>query len=89
MLESLGGELIFVRLTLDRTEQERRIDAPSRAEYGKLKSLDLLRTLTDQFDLAMAAMPAPALSIDTRRTFPADAAQQIAATFDLPRRATP
>lgn len=78
MVEAAGGEVIFVALTLSDAEQERRLDAPSRAAFGKLTSVDLLRELKPQFDACLAAMPAPALSIDTEISPPDAAAERIA-----------
>ena len=67
-VEAAGGEIIFVRLTLSRDEQERRIGNPDRAAFRKLRSLDLLRELRDQFTASEAAMPPAALTIDTGAT---------------------
>lgn len=73
-----GGEVYFVRLTVPVEEQERRINAPSRAAFEKLRSLDLLRELRPQFDAALAAMPEPDLTIDTASVDALAAAQAIA-----------
>jgi uncharacterized protein (DUF1501 family) len=40
---AFGGTMPTVRLTLAWEEQERRIDNESRGEFGKLRSLELLR----------------------------------------------
>lgn len=82
-VEKAGGEVIFVRLTLSRAEQERRIDTPARAEFGKLRSLELLRELRDQFEACEAAMPEPLISIDTTDEMPARAAVSIARAAGL------
>ena len=84
-VEAAGGTTIFVRLTLSRDEQERRIANADRAKFGKLRSLDLLRDLRDQFADAEAAMPAAALTIDTGATDPATASRLIADRFGLTR----
>jgi hypothetical protein len=73
-----GGEVVFVRLDMPAHEQERRIDAASRAEFGKLRSLDLLRELRPAFDAALDGMPEPRLTIDTGRTSAAETAARIA-----------
>ncbi|MDF2384458.1 hypothetical protein JMG10_23505 [Nostoc ellipsosporum NOK] len=78
LVESHGGRALFVALTLDRAEQERRLVAEDRAAFGKLRSLELLRALRGEFERCMAAMPAPALAIDTGRTSPEQAAEHIA-----------
>src|SRR6266446_1998140 len=64
-IESAGGRVHFVRLLVSPEEQERRIGNPDRAEFGKLRSLELLRQLQPQFEECEAAMPAPTLTIDT------------------------
>jgi hypothetical protein len=73
-----GGTMPMVRLTLPWEEQERRIDNESRGEFGKLRSLELLRQLRDDFAAAEAAMPPADLTIDTMRVQPAEAARMIA-----------
>lgn len=78
LIRSFGGKVVFVALTLDSAEQERRIANADRSAFGKLTSLDLLRRLRDDFDAAMAAMPAPALSIATDDIPPKEAADRIA-----------
>lgn len=77
-VEPFGGSVVFIALTVSHEEQERRIVAPGRSEFGKLRSLDLLRELRSSFDDSMAAMPAPDLSIDTEACDPAIAARRIA-----------
>ena len=78
LVRALGGEVVFVALTLDPAEQERRIANASRSAFGKLTSLDLLRQLRGDFDAAMAAMPAPALTVATDEIPPDEAAGRIA-----------
>jgi len=83
VVESHGGEVCFVRLTLSIAEQERRIANASRREFRKLTSLDVLRSLRSDFDACDASMPAPDLTVDTETTDPATAARRIAAAFGL------
>jgi hypothetical protein len=77
LVQSEGGEVIFVALTLSAEQQECRLVAPGRAAFGKLRSVDLLRRLRDAFTACEAAMPQPALTIDTGGTEPRDAAEAI------------
>ena len=84
-VEATGGEVIFVRLTVSREEQERRIGNPDRAAFGKLRSLDLLRELRDQFAASEAAMPPAAFTIDTGANKPTAASRLIADRFNLTR----
>jgi chloramphenicol 3-O-phosphotransferase len=73
-----GGEMPMVCLTVPFDEQERRIDNTSRGEFVKLRSLELLRQLRDDFTAAEAAMPPADLTIDTTQVQPAEAARMIA-----------
>jgi len=73
-----GGTMPMVSLTLPWEEQERRIDNASRGDFGKLRSLELLRKLRDNFAAAEAAMPPADLTIDTMLVQPAEAARMIA-----------
>jgi len=84
-VEAAGGEIIFVRLTLSRDEQERRIGNPDRAAFGKLRSLDLLRELRDQFTASEAEMPRAAFTLDTGATKPIAASRLIADRFNPTR----
>jgi hypothetical protein len=77
LVEAAGGQVIFVALTLPPEVQERRLTDPSRAAFGKLRSLDLLRELRGGFEASMAAMPAPAATIDTSVQTPVQAARTI------------
>jgi len=82
-IEASGGEIALVRLTVPRDEQERRIDNASRGEFGKLRSLELLRQLRAEFDRCEAAMPPALLTIDTMMTEPATAARLIVEQLGL------
>jgi hypothetical protein len=53
--------------------------------FGKLRSLELLRQLRDQFMASEAAMPPAALTIDTGTTKPTAASRLIADRFNLTR----
>lgn len=83
LVEAAGGEVVFVSLTVDEAEQERRLAAPSREAYFKLKSVEVLRSLRAQFAYALATMPAAAVTIDTGVMQPAEAAQKIADTLGV------
>jgi hypothetical protein len=81
----LRGTVLFVALTVAPDEQERRLADPSRAEFGKLRSLDLLLNLRADFARSMAEKPAPDLAIDTTSNSPFLAATQIAARISALR----
>jgi hypothetical protein len=87
-IESIGGETIFVRLTLSIAEQERRIGSIDRAEFNKLRSLALLRRIRDELSECEAAMPPAAMTIDTACVEPRMLARMIADTFSLPLTST-
>lgn len=78
LIESLGGEVVFIALTVSAEEQMRRINNASRAEFGKLRSPELLAELKHTFAASMAAMPPAALTLDTGTLSPEAAATRIA-----------
>lgn len=77
LIQAAGGKVMFVALTVLPDEQERRLVEPGRAEFGKLRSLELLRNLRAEFAACEASMPAPALTIDTGAMSPPQAAAMI------------
>jgi hypothetical protein len=84
LVQARGGDISFVELTVSQEEQGRRIADPNRKSHGKLTSPDLLRKLRPMFETASAAMPKPAISIDTSAVQPEDAARKIAAAVGAP-----
>lgn len=84
VVKAAGGRTAFVQLTVSVAEQERRINAPSRAEFGKLQSLELLRELRAQFVAAERAMPPAQVVIDTTVLDPAGAARRVVEALGLP-----
>ncbi len=76
-----GGRARFFALTVGREEQERRLTNPSRAAFGKLQSVELLRSLRAELDAAFAAMPAAELTLDTGALSPDESAARIAAAM--------
>jgi chloramphenicol 3-O-phosphotransferase len=86
LIEDSGGEVAFVRLTVPAAEQERRLIEPSRREFAKLRSVELLRELRGRFDFDAleAAMPPPRLVLDTMAMTPPEAARLIVEQLGLP-----
>jgi hypothetical protein len=80
-----GGEVIFVELVCPLEELKQRIGSPSRLNYRKLSSLSLFETLQAAGEFDTAHMPPPALTIDTSRNSPLEAATQICDTLHLDR----
>lgn len=78
IVEAGGGDVIFISLKLAADGQLARIANADRAQFGKLRSADLLRTLQPQFEDCEAAMPAAHLTLDTAETPAARAAELIA-----------
>ena len=64
-VESAGGKVLFVQLTCAVDELERRIENASRAEFGKLRSLELFRELDQTGAFQCPELPNSGLSIDT------------------------
>ncbi len=81
LVEAAGGEVIYVALDLAPDEQERRLGNPSRAAFGKLQSLDILRSLRASMDACMQRMPAPAVRLDTGSITPDEAADAVLAVM--------
>ena len=79
LVEAAGGEVIFIALTVSAEEQMRRVANASRAEFGKLRSPELLAELKEAFAASMAEMPPAALTLDTGTLSPDEAADRIAA----------
>jgi chloramphenicol 3-O-phosphotransferase len=71
-----GGRVIFVELTCSQDELERRIENPSRSEFGKLSSIELYRALKDSGAFHFTTLPSD-LSLDTTHTSPAATAALI------------
>ncbi len=78
-----GGAVRFVALTCPETEQDRRVEAESRAAFGKLRSTAVLRQIRADGALDFGPIPAE-LTIDTTDLPPAQAARRIADGLGLP-----
>jgi chloramphenicol 3-O-phosphotransferase len=81
-VESGGGTVYFVRLRVSDAEQERRVTNPSRAEFGKLASVETLHRIATQ---PAGELPPADLEVDTDRRSAESSAALIASHFDLPR----
>jgi hypothetical protein len=80
LVKGSGSNMLFVRLLCSRDEQERRIENPSRAEFRKLRSLEVLRKLRKR-DEGYSELPPGDLVIDTELVAPEQAAEQISAAL--------
>jgi hypothetical protein len=69
----VGGKVIFVELTCSEDELERRMEEPSRNEFGKLSSVEHYRELKDAGAFNFPKLP-NGMSLDTTNQLPADTA---------------
>jgi hypothetical protein len=63
--------------------QEQRVEAASRAEFGKIRSIRVLKELRESGAFEVGAMPDSGLKIDTSRVDAREAARTIASFFGL------
>jgi hypothetical protein len=82
-IEGNGGEVIFVRLTCQPNELEKRITNPTRQTFGKLTSLDLFKQLNSDGVFDTPENVPDRLAIDTTKISPAEAANRIATELKL------
>ena len=82
-IENAGGRVLFVRLVCPEDELEKRMKNEARAEFGKLRSLDLYRRLQDEDAFAYPPLPDSGLTIDTSETEPVESARRIVDHFSL------
>jgi len=83
VVESSGGEILFVELSCSRKEHERRIEDPSRLAFGKLYSIERYRELERAAAFIGPTIPANALVIDTTNLHPPAAAVLIIRSLNL------
>jgi hypothetical protein len=76
LVESAGGQLVFVELTCTEEELERRMEAASRKEFGKLASVKQYRSLRDAGAFQFPKLPR-GLILDVTTLQPAESAQLI------------
>ena len=76
-IEAAGGRVVFVELTCDEAELERRMEDASRKKFSKLASVELYRSLKHDGAFDFAKLP-DGLSFDTTNQTPAATAQAIA-----------
>lgn len=74
IVESSGGEILFVALTCSTAELERRIEQPTRQRFGKLSSATRFRELKEAGAFVDPRTPAERLVVDTTELSAAEAA---------------
>ena len=83
VIESAGGEVLFVELRCSTAELERRIELPSRQRFGKLCSLSKFRELQASGAFVDPGIPENRLVVDTTELSASDAASRIASELAL------
>jgi AAA domain len=78
-----GGTIQFVELICDDEELRRRMDTPSRRQYTKLTSWTKYEELKATGAFSAPKLPEPALTVDTGKFDPKNAALQIAQACGL------
>ena len=84
VVEAAGGQVYFVELTCAQSELERRIENPSRKEFGKLCSIEQYRALEAAGAFSFRKLPT-GLSLDTTHSSPADNAVLIGQYLSIDR----
>jgi shikimate kinase len=83
IVESSGGEVLFVELRCSTEELERRIERPSRQRFGKLNSVDRFRELKEAGAFVDPGIPAGRLVVDTTELSASEAAGLIVSELGL------
>jgi len=83
IVEKYGGEVCFVELRCPVQEIERRLNAPSRHDWMKLKSVAIFRELRAKGAESFPALPA-GLVLDTSAMPSEEAARRICEHYDIP-----
>jgi hypothetical protein len=76
VVAAAGGRVVFVELTCTQEELERRMEEPSRKEFGKLASLEQYRSLKNEGAFEFPKLPSE-ISIDSTNQSPAVTAKVI------------
>ena len=83
VVESSGGEVLFVELRCSIEELERRIGHPSRQGYGKLSSVERFRELKEAGAFVDPGIPTERLVVDTTELSASEAASLIVSKLGL------
>jgi len=81
--EDNGGQVFYVLLTCDPQMLEKRITEESRKEFGKIKSVEALRSDLSKFDYYSTIPGRETLIIDTTHVSPDEAATRIIDHYQL------
>lgn len=83
VIESAGGEVLFVELRCSKEELEKRIEDPSRGRFGKLNSVAWFRELEEDGAFVDPGIPKGRLALDTTELSAPDAACRIVSELGL------
>ena len=83
VVESAGGEVLFVELRCSAEELEKRIEHPSRRRFGKLNSVGQFRELKEAGAFVDPGITRERLVVDTTDLSPSDAADPIVRELGL------
>ena len=83
IVESNGGEVIFVLITCDSSELEKRISEESRQKFGKVKTVKTLNELLEKYNLFSPVNNYESLQIDNTNLSAETTAKQIVEHFNL------
>jgi hypothetical protein len=83
VVESAGGEILFVELCCSTEELERRIENPSRQKFGKLDSVMTFRELQASGAFVDPGLPKNRLIVDTTTLSASDSASFIATELEF------
>lgn len=83
VIESSGGEVLFVGLKCSIEELEQRIEHPSRQRFGKLSSVERFRELKEAGAFVDPGIPTERLVVDTTELSASDAASLIVSQLCL------
>lgn len=87
-VEQAGGQVQFVQLLCSDEARYERVQAESRARYGKLRDPAAVAALSQRYDLVSPIPYHASMQLDTTTLSPADAATQIRTNCKLPTSAT-
>lgn len=83
IVEREGGEVCFVRLHAPESTLEERVVLEDRGRFGKLRSVERLRTMFTRYRMFEDIPETATLDLDTSTLTPSEAAQRIANHFGL------
>jgi AAA domain len=83
VIESSGGEVLFVKLRCSTEELEMRIEHPSRQGFGKLSSVGRFRELKEAGAFVDPGIPRERLVVDTTELSASEAASLIVGKLEL------